>query len=80
MCPPREQERGIDTSTTYEIQLWGRLDRDWSEWFEGMDISHEGEKTTLRGKLRDESALRGILTKIWDLNRTVVSVKRIERV
>ena len=35
--------------------------------------------TTLTGPVADQAALRGILTKVWDLNLTLISVTRIER-
>lgn len=73
----RKQERSIEKTTIYEIKLQGRLDEDWSDWFEGMTICHEGETAVLKGKVTDQAALRGILTKIWDLNRTVISVNQI---
>jgi hypothetical protein len=53
------------------------MDKDWSDWLEGMVISHDDDITILRGKLLDQAALRGILSKIWDLNLTVISVRQI---
>jgi hypothetical protein len=53
------------------------MDKDWSDWLEGMVISHVDDITVLRGKVLDQAALRGILSKIWDLNLTVISVKQI---
>ncbi len=61
----------------YEIRLEGRLDKDWSDWLEGMSISYDGDVTVLKGPIIDEAALRGILARIWDLNRTVISMKRV---
>ena len=53
---------------------------DWQEWFNGMMIATEQGKdgviTTLKGLVADQAALRGILNKLWDLNLTVISVKR----
>ena len=60
----------------YEIRVKGTLDKSWSDWFEGMVISHEDGNTLLKGKVADQAALRGILTRIWDLNRTVISVNQ----
>ena len=77
MVWPKNQNQSVDKSPIYEIRLRGRLDKDWSDWLEGMVISHEDEITILKGKVVDQAALRGILTKIWDLNRTIVSVKQI---
>ncbi len=63
---------------TYEIVLQGRLDKDWSEWLDGLEICHEGDQTVLRGNVRDQAALRGLLGRVWDLNRKVISVTKIE--
>lgn len=77
MAWPKKEDRSINKSRIYEIRLQGRLDKDWSDWLEGMVISHEGENTVLKGKVLDQAALRGILSRIWDLNRTVISVNQI---
>jgi hypothetical protein len=76
MIRSKAEEQGMDKPRTYEIRLQGRLDEDWSSWLDGMVISHEGGNTVLKGKVRDEAALRGILTRIWDLNQTVISVNQ----
>lgn len=70
----RKQNQSIDEHPIYEIRLQGRMDKDWSDWLEGMTISYEGDVTVLRGHVIDQAALRGILTRIWDLNRTVISL------
>ena len=69
--------RTIESLPIYEIRLPGRLDKDWSDWLDGMSITYKGDVTVLRGQVTDQAALRGILSKIWDLNRTVISVKRM---
>jgi hypothetical protein len=52
----------------YEIRVQGHLDRRWSDWFEGLTISYEGDgSTVLRGPLSDEAALHGVLIKVRDL-------------
>ncbi|MBL7065918.1 MAG: hypothetical protein ISS49_17210 [Anaerolineae bacterium] len=61
---------------TYQIQVQGRLDEDWSDWFSGMTVTFESGVTTLTGPVADQAALRGILTRIWDLNLTLLSVTR----
>ena len=67
----------------YQIIVQGCLDLSWSDWFEGMEITNETGKdaqliTTLNGNIEDQSALRGILSRLWDLNLTILSVKRVE--
>jgi hypothetical protein len=67
----------------YQIRIQGRLDKRRSDWFEGMTMGLEqtGEDmliTTLTGAVADQARLRGILSKLWDLNLTLISVARIE--
>ena len=70
-------------TSVYRICVQGRIDRSWSDWFAGMAIapgqtSSSSPVTTLIGPVADQVALRGILSRIWDLNLTVISVTRIE--
>ena len=66
--------------TDYRIKLKGRLDHKWSDWFEKMAISTEGEETILTGPVADQAALHGLFTRIRDLNLTLLAVERIEPV
>ena len=64
---------------TYEVRVKRHISQDWSEWLEGMRITHtpEGE-TVLAGPIRDQAALFGMLIKIRDLGLTLVSLNQIE--
>jgi hypothetical protein len=58
-----------------EIRVKGCLDEHWSEWFEGFEISHEGdEETVLTGEVLDQSALYGLIAKLRNLGLTMTSV------
>ena len=57
-----------------EIKIKGKLDETWTEWFEGLEISHEGEYTILSGEKKDDAFVHGILNKIRDLNMELISV------
>ena len=75
-------EPGSDQAV-YQIKVQGKLDDKWSDWFGGMTVTVQSESndaptTTLTGAVADQSALRGILSKIWDLNLPLISVNRIE--
>jgi hypothetical protein len=66
----------------YRIRVQGAISQRWMGWFDGMAIeiaqSSDGTQfTTLSGPLTDQAALRGILTKLWNLNLTLISVNRI---
>jgi len=67
-----------DQARLYEVKIQGQLDEVWSDWFEGMEITTGEKITMLCGRITDQAALRGILSKIWDLNLTVISVDSIE--
>jgi hypothetical protein len=67
----------------YEIRIEGELDSSWNQWFSGLDITltDTGEQrptTTLTGAVADQAALRGLLCKLWDLNLTLISVRRVQ--
>ena len=52
------------------------MDR-WSEWFEGLALQADPDgETILRGRLIDQAALFGVLTKIHALNLVLISVYR----
>lgn len=63
----------------YEIIAQGTLDVSWSDWFNGMAITYADGITTLTGAVSDQSILRGMLTKIWDLNLTLISINQVDR-
>lgn len=67
----------------YRICVRGKLDTDWSDWFSGLEITSErlgDEKnlTRMTGFVNDQSQLRGILNRIWNLNLTLVSVELVD--
>ncbi len=63
----------------FEIRVQGHLDQDWSEWFDGLDITYDvDDNTVLRGSLTDETALHGVLIKVRDLALPLLAVNRIE--
>jgi hypothetical protein len=44
---------------------------------EGMEFEVKGNVTKLQVEVRDQAALRGILSKIWDVNLSLISVNPI---
>ncbi|MGD8969742.1 MAG: hypothetical protein PVI07_19730 [Anaerolineae bacterium] len=65
----------------YQIKVRGRLDQQWSDWFNGLEVRVERagdgtSTTTLTGPVADQARLRGIVSKLWDLNLTIISVNR----
>jgi len=63
----------------YEIRLKGHLDARWTDWFEGLSLSHASDGTTmLSGPVVDQAALYGVLRKVRDLGLPLVSVIQVE--
>ena len=62
----------------YQIKVQGKLDESWSGWFNGMAVTVEDDTTTLTGVVVDQAALRGILSRLWDLNLALISVNQNE--
>jgi len=59
-----------------EIIVKGRLDTDWSGWFEGLTITHsDQDETILSGPIRDQAALHGLLAKVRDMGLFLLSVR-----
>jgi len=59
-----------------EIVVKGHLDMDWSGWFEGLTIMHnERGETVFSGRLRDQAAFYGLLTKVRNMGVLLISVK-----
>ena len=75
------REPGVDTKQMYyEIRASGQLDDRWAAWFDGLSLARMEDGTTiLSGPVADQAALRGMLNRLWDLNLSVISVRRIER-
>ncbi len=67
----------------YQIRIQGILDKNWSEYYGGMTIEHEGDPkqsamTILMGKLADQSALIGVLNSLHDIGYSILSVEYLE--
>ena len=62
-----------------EIRVKGQLDEHWSDWFEGLTITHTDQnETVLAGPVVDQAALHGLLAKLRDLGLPIVSVNLSE--
>lgn len=71
--------RENNPSTTYTIIIQGHLKGKWADWLNGMVVHIEIREdpaihTTIVVCVPDQSALRGILNKLWDLNLTLIAV------
>ena len=72
-------------SSLYRLVVQGELNDSWSDWLgdvrlERINRIHASSQTTIFSEIPDQAALRGLLNKIWDLNLTLVSVNRQEKI
>jgi hypothetical protein len=58
------------SQAVYEIIVQGELDQSWENFLESLAVTP--------GPVIDQAALRGLLCKLWDLNLTLISVRRLE--
>jgi hypothetical protein len=67
-----------DGGFCYEIRIRDHLETYWHSWFEGWQLTNlAGGEVLLHRWNADQSALHGVLTKIRDLNLTLLSVQRV---
>ena len=76
--------KSSDEGRTYEVRVRGRLGESWFEPPHRVTMAFEAQSndvgvSVLIGTL-DQAALRGLLTRIWDLNLLVLSVRSREPV
>jgi len=64
----------------FRIRVQSELDPGWLDWLGGMSITADTCQgravTVVEGVVPDQAALRGILSRLWDLNLVVLSVER----
>jgi hypothetical protein len=58
-----------------EIHLKGRINQQWSGWFDSLNISYSGDdETVLTGIVSDQAALYGVIAHLRDLGLQLSSV------
>ena len=58
-----------------EIQIAGKLDAHWEDWFDGLEIrSQESGGTVLCGTLPDQSAVYGVITRLANLGMILIAL------
>ena len=68
------------TGTRYQIKVKGNLDPKWADWFEGFALeSHGNGETLLTGRVADQAALHGMLSRINNLGISLLLVVQVDR-
>ncbi len=62
----------------YEIRVKGRIELNWRDWFDRLEVSQMADETVLCGPVEDQAELYGILTTMRDLGLALVSVQQIK--
>lgn len=65
-------------SADYEIRIKGRLSDSLSGAFEDFNAAVKPAETVMRGELRDQSELHGVLDQIQSLGLELIEVRRLE--
>jgi hypothetical protein len=65
-------------SAAYEIRIKGRLSDSLSGAFEDFTASVKPAETVMRGQLRDQSELHGLLDRIQSLGLELIEVRKID--
>jgi hypothetical protein len=62
-----------------EIRVKGQINQHWSEWFDGLTISHSApDDTLLTGLVADQAALYGVISRLRDLGLSLCSLRSQE--
>ena len=61
----------------YEIVLDGEVNLAWFEWFDGLTpLPAAPGQTRLLASLPDQSSLRAVLERVFDLNIALIAVQK----
>jgi hypothetical protein len=78
-------ELDLDSPASYRIRVKGYLDSSWSDRLAGLTITQAGQgdesvETTLYGQVRDQAALAGVLSALYDLHLPLLAVEYLGEV
>lgn len=67
----------------FQIIVKGWVKESWSKWLGNLSIDpklddHSDQITIITGNVSDQSALRGLMNQIWDLNLVIISFQQID--
>lgn len=78
---PARKPIPFDRPGTYRIKVLGQIDLTWIDYLQGLTICQVTEEadshvTTLEGELSDQAALAGVLSTLYEMHLTILSVER----
>jgi ABC-type multidrug transport system ATPase subunit len=65
----------VEQTESVHIGIRGTIEPYRSTWFDGLEVTHDGQRTWLHGPHLDQPALFGLLTRIRDLGLFLESVE-----
>jgi len=66
------------TAGRYELVLRGEIGDRFALLFEGMELERDAGRTLLRGEVRDQAHLHGLIERIGELGIELVSINPID--
>jgi hypothetical protein len=79
----QKQKIALEQPAAYMIQVQGVINQTWLDYFDEMQMTVEGEDgwaiTTISGTVMDQSALQGLLQKLYNLGLVLLKVERINQ-
>lgn len=68
----------MNTNSSYQIYVDGRLDERWLRWFGGHTVDYlDNGKTSIELTDVDQAALFGVINRIRDLGLELISVQKV---
>jgi hypothetical protein len=75
---PDDADARVVAAAGYEIRVKGRLSDVVTSVFEDFTASVKPAETTLRGEIRDQAELTGLLEQLQSLGLELIEVKRLD--
>lgn len=66
-----------DSGGQFIIRVYGKLNPNWEDYFEGFSIDTHGEQIVLTGEVVDHSDLIGLIDKLNMLDLKLDSLERV---
>jgi hypothetical protein len=75
--PSKRQGHEVVPPTGYEIRVKGRMSDSLTGAFEDFTAAVKPAETVMRGEVRDQSELHGVLDRIQSLGLELIEVRRL---